>query len=62
MKNIIPIVVIALVAYWLFVLKKGTLGTPPVPTTMDVDWAPTGQTPPIDFAGPLAPDYDQTLI
>ena len=60
MKNILLIAAIALLAYWFFVLKKGTLG---VPTTMNVDWTPMGQTPPIDFAGPLAPDdYDQTLI
>jgi len=55
MKNILLIAAIALLAYWFFVLKKGTLGIPPVPTTIDVDWAPTGQTPPVDFTGPLAP-------
>ena len=55
MKNIILIAVIALVAYWFFILKKGTLELPAVPTTMNVDWTPMGQTPPIDFAGPLAP-------
>ena len=59
MKNILLIAAIALLAYWFFVLKKGKFE---VPTTMNVDWTPMGQTPPIDFASPLAPDYDQTLI
>ena len=62
MKNILLIAAIALLAYWFFVLKKGTLGVSTIPTPINVDWAPIGQTPPVDFAGPLAPNYDQTPI
>ena len=50
MKNILLIAAIALVAYWFFVLKKGTLG---VPTTMNVDW---GQ-PTVPYV--QIPDYIQ---
>ena len=54
MKNILLIAAIALLAYWFFVLKKGTLE---VPTTMNVDWGdgePHEQiTPPSNIEEPI---------
>ena len=56
MKNIILIAVIALVAYWFFVLKKGALEVPVAPTTINVDWGD------IESHGPIIPYFHPRLI